>query len=407
MNDILKYSKLTYRFFYIIFFFSFIGYYSVILLTSNFISLELSRIITIPLRIILLLSLVIVFIINVKKTNALTVNNLFLVFMVVYILRIFVDYNNESAYYLPFTEVFLYFISFSVIPYLVISKFKLNDRIIHILFNSLLYSGFLFSVLVLIYYGKYVGEVSRLGKGLVEESVLNPLALSYSSVLIISVFSFYLLQNKLSKVKKGVAIISIILSIIPFFLGASRGALIALLITFLVYLFTSRNVKSIVNISIVSIIFAGSIIFFDGYLNSGLIDRILQTSEDIDNQNSSAERLVIWENALEQFVNNPFFGDKLAVNNWESYAHNIIIETLQTTGVLGFIPFIIIIIYAWKKVIYIAVNHKNYFWICVIFIQSFVQSMFSGALYVSSWFWMSLAILLALIKFLTPKYYLK
>lgn len=386
--------------FFLIFYFTYLGYYASLLLISNFVSLESSRLFTIPIRLLVVGCLVILFFIQFKYLRFPKIVYLFSIFVLAYLLRLFISYNLDTPYYLPISEVFFYFVSFCILPFIVLIGIRYNEIQFKILFKSLLYGGCLFAVLVLIYYGKYVGNVSRLGVGVVDESVINPLALSYSSILIISVFIFYLIHNKVKLAQKTIAIVSIVLSVIPFFLGASRGSLLAIAITILIYLLSSKNYKAIIKSLVMFIMGVFLLVTLDNYLNSGLLDRVLNTSEDVNQNNTSAERIVIWKNAFNQFLNHPFIGDKLAVDNWESYAHNILIETLQTTGVFGFIPLVILFWFTWRKVFYIAKTHKEYFWIVVIFIQSFVQNMFSGSIYISTWLWVSVALVWGLNKYL-------
>lgn len=391
-------SKLSDLLLFLIFFFSFYGFYASILLTSNFVGMEFSRVLTIPLRLFIICCMFFLFLKSLKKLSIPKINILFFFFVLAYLLRLFIDYNNGAYYYLSIPEVFVYLISFCVIPFYFISTITFTKRSFEIIFNSLLYSGLLFSVLVLFFYGKYIGSVARLGIGTTSEEVLNPLALSYSSIMIISIFFFYLLHNQLSTKKKLLMILTIALSIIPFFLGASRGSLVAILVTAFVYFFTSKNFKAVLYTSFFIVITVLALFILDDYFNSGLLDRVFETTQGIERGSAGAERLNIWDSALNQFINYPFIGDKLEVNNWNSYAHNILIETLQTTGIFGFLPLIILLFYIWKIVFFISKHHRKYFWVVILFIQSFVQSCFSGAIYNSSWLWMSMALVIGLYK---------
>src|SRR5690606_25305912 len=95
-------------------------------------------------------------------------------------------------------------------------------------------------------------------------------------------------------------------------------------------------------LSIMAIVIPG-IIYFDNILDSGLLNRLMATSEAIEEGGSSASRLMIWKSSFNQFLDNPFFGDKLGIDNRSGYAHNFFIEVLQTTGLIGFIPFIFLV----------------------------------------------------------------
>jgi len=196
-------------------------------------------------------------------------------------------------------------------------------------------------------------------------------------------------------------LVGIGLSTVPFFLGASRGSLVALFIPFVLYFFSGKNINfRIRGILSASVVFMG-LIYLDSYFQSGLLNRFLGTSEAIERGESSAVRIEIWKGAFDQFFNNPVFGDKLRIDKWPfGYAHNLFVEVLQTTGLLGFIPFTVLVFKAWKISFYILRYHKPYFWVAVIFIQSFFMNMFSGAIYTAAWFWSSMALLFAMNNFL-------
>src|SRR5690606_27868135 len=143
------------------------------------------------------------------------------------------------------------------------------------------------------------------------------------------------------------------------------------------------------------------LVYLDGYLGSGLLDRFMGTSEAIESGGSSAIRLEMWNKSLSQFIDFPFFGDRLNTVGVDYYPHNIYIEVLQKTGIIGGIPFFVLVFKTIKASFNIFKNHIEYAWIPVIFIQSLMRHMFSGALYNASWFWISMAIVLSL------NYYLK
>jgi len=191
-------------------------------------------------------------------------------------------------------------------------------------------------------------------------------------------------------------LITIGLSSVPFFLGASRGSLLALFLCFILYVLLGRDFKSFFKSSVILVVGIYAVVFLDEYLQSGLLERFLSISEDVDSISGSGARMKIWTDSFNQFLNNPLIGDKLAVDNWINYPHNVILEVLQTIGLVGFIPFVLLLISAWRRVIYIGQYHKEYFWVIAIFILSFVQHMVSGSVYTASWMWTSMAFVLSL-----------
>jgi len=397
----MKTNKFDPALYFIVFLLTYVGYYSILLLLFNLGMGDVTRTITIPIRLLIITSLVILFFNNIKKIHRQDNLRWFLLFSLFYIARLLVDYLSNETYYIGVPEVMIFFLSFVFLPFVIISSIRLDTKKINAIFSSLWLGGIVFSVLVVVYYGRFIGQVSRLASNTVGESVISPLSLSYSSSIIIGIFVFYLLQNKTTFIRKIGLLVGIGLSTVPFFLGASRGSLVALFIPFVLYFFSGKNINfRIRGILSASVVFMG-LIYLDSYFQSGLLNRFLGTSEAIERGESSAVRIEIWKGAFDQFFNNPVFGDKLRIDKWPfGYAHNLFVEVLQTTGLLGFIPFTVLVFKAWKISFYILRYHKPYFWVAVIFIQSFFMNMFSGAIYTAAWFWSSMALLFAMNNFL-------
>src|SRR5690606_33357391 len=138
------------------------------------------------------------------------------------------------------------------------------------------------------------------------------------------------------------------------------------------------------------------LVILDRSLGSGLLDRFLGISSAIDKGDSSAIRLLIWRQSFTQFLSNPLFGGSLTVKYWEGYPHNILLDVLQATGLLGFIPFMVLLVKGLMAAVSIFKRHREYMWVAVVFLQSFAQNMFSNSVYTASWFWTSLGLLLTL-----------
>jgi O-antigen ligase len=139
-----------------------------------------------------------------------------------------------------------------------------------------------------------------------------------------------------------------------------------------------------------------ALIYLDSFFDSGLLDRFTGTKEAIETGSSSASRLDIWKYSLDQFIDYPLFGDKLNTNIVNFYPHNIFLEALQSIGFFGFIPFLVLLIYALRYSMYIFKKKPQYAWLTIFFLQALMQNMFSGALYTAAWFWTGMALVLSL-----------
>ena len=394
---ILKHSKLSSGFLYTTIFLTFIGSFIILLILSNVGLTSLSRFFTIPVRLLIVLGLGVVFILNSKIKNRSSIN-LMIWFSLMYLFRIAMDVIQNNQYGIGYQEVFLYFLSFGCLPFIFATRIQLNEHFLKIIFNAILVSSFIFALLAATLYKQFIGSsIGRLSTGTAGEEVLSPLILSYCGALAIGVIVSFLFENASSLRLKIFCISTIALSVIPFFLGASRGSLIALFVPFLMIMISKkRNIFA--NVKIIVLILLSMVILF--YLaqsfGSNLFDRLSNTDKDISQGNSSAVRTVIWKQSWAQFTQHPIAGDKFQVVGFPFYPHNIIIEALQTTGILGALPLLLLIIKGLIASLKVLKFEPRYSWVAVIFIQSLVQNMFSGALYNASWFWFSLALVITL-----------
>lgn len=394
----MKIYRINSKLFSILVFLIFLGFNSVLLLGLNFGMLGFTRQLSIPIRIIIVSCCIFIFFLNYKKK--VDYIKYFLLFSIVYLIRIFIDLINDEFFYISYQELVFYFLSFCFIPFISISKFDFSKINPTKLYRVFLTSGLLFSILSIFFYGRFIGEVTRLSTSQTGEDVINPLILSYSSALIIGVSLTYMLFTKTNFFIKLLSMIAISLSIIPFFLGASRGAIFAIFIPFIFIAFSNLSLRNFFIYLFYFTLLIVGLTFLDDYLGSGLFDRFLFTAEAIETGDSSASRINIWNGSFSQFANSPLIGDKLNTDINDHYPHNIILEVLQTIGLLGFIPFIVLVIKGFKSSIDIFKYYKQYSWVAVFFIQALIQNMFSGALYSASWFWTSLAVILSLDNYL-------
>lgn len=385
---------------FILFFLTFLGFYACILLLFQFGVTENTQKYTIPIRAFIGISYLYTFIKNYRYIIASSQLKLFLIFSFLYLLRVIVDLLNFEFYYLSTQDIIFYYLSFAFIPFIAIVSLKITSENLSKIVNALIYSGLLFSTLAFLLYSKFIGQVTRLSTNTASEEVISPLILSYCSALVIGVNISYFLFNKHSFLKRIIIIASTLMAIVPFFLGASRGALVGLVFPFFILMLFGKSIRYYIITIFLMIVLIIGLISLDEYLGSGLLERLFNTSQAIEQNDSSAIRVVIWESSFKQFINNPIFGDKLRVDNWENYPHNIFLEVLQTTGFLGFVPFVILIFQAFKICFKIFGNYRQYSWLAIVFVQSFAQNMFSGSLYIAAWFWTSMAILFAFNNYL-------
>jgi O-antigen ligase len=289
------------------------------------------------------------------------------------------------------------FTLFMVVPFVTIMGIKIELKYYTRIRDAIFGGGLLFGIVILYYYGNLIGHVGRLGdspdSGI---NALNPLSFSYCGALTIGVGITFLFKNKVPLKNKMIILSVIGLSVISFFLGSSRGSFVALIITFLFLPLLSKKAGNRILLLLSGSLIILAIIFISNLYQSDLMIRILGTEDAIENSGSSAARLILWKDSFNQFIDNPFIGSQLGLKRFSYYyPHNIFFESLLTTGVVGFIPLFWLMTNGFKKAIKIFRTTPQYAWLSIIFIQSFVQSMFSSAIFDAVWLWLSLALLLA------------
>ncbi|MBA6314709.1 O-antigen ligase family protein [Cellulophaga baltica] len=380
---------------FLISFFSFSGYYVGLAMLFSLGLTSYSRFYSVPLRIIL--AVVMIYIIR-KNIDNLLSNKFFkyypifiifwafYFFKVVYTESIVFDGSLGRAWY----EYIFYSITFVIIPataFLSIPFEKFKDTIL----NGFIASGFVLGLACLYLYGNLLGSgIGRLNMITYQtgETVLNPLSISYSGVLTLTLCVYKLFFTKMnSKYEKSFLYITILLSFVMFLLGSSRGSVIAIILSipfFIIFSETKNKFKfiAVITISIPLIILAIKV------SGSSIFERIGNTSED-----KGGGREVLWSNALNHFLEHPFFGGRIEIGG--IYPHNFIIETLMATGLLGIsliMPIIIKGLYRGYKIS--SIDNTNFF-ILLILINGLTQFSFSGAIWTSNLIFTPIAFILA------------
>jgi O-antigen ligase len=160
-----------------------------------------------------------------------------------------------------------------------------------------------------------------------------------------------------------------------FLLGSSRGSVVALLLSiplFIVFFPFKQKVKFV----LVSILLVPIISFAISFTGSSIVERILNTKED-----KGGGRNVLWDSAINHFSEHPIIGGKIEIGG--IYPHNLILETLMATGVLGLFLILPVIIKGFQLGYRMANINRNNLFVLLIMINGFVQHFFTGGFYTS------------------------
>lgn len=373
---IIKITKLENKIIYIISFFLFSGYYvglSMLFATGNS---ELSRYYSIPLRVILCI-LMLYFIKNNYTKIRRGATSLVLLFSLLYVLKVLYTEGLGWEMRNHWLEYIFYYTSFCLLPFTFYSLVDFKKHINTIL-SALIFSGFLLGGLSLFVFKDVLqsGGIGRISQLTYEtgEAVISPLALAYSGALTIILCLYKLIYENITKKEKTYLLVTIILSFILFFLGSTRGALLAVLLCLLSFLYFG-NLRNKLRFTFLFILGIPLVIYGVEATGSAIFKRSQATLETGD----SSGREPLWNAAIDEFISNPILGGRIEVSN--IYPHNIFLEVLMATGIIGFILFMIFLLKSFKKGFNAAKINRIYTIPFFIFICAISQHMFTGALW--------------------------
>lgn len=188
------------------------------------------------------------------------------------------------------------------------------------------------------------------------------------------VCALYFLTNarklNISRVIKYISLFAAIISFIALVLNASRGSIIASVISAIILLFTS-NLKKI-NLLVI----LGLIVAFVVYLyNDGYFDLLIHRFND-DTMSTANGRTIIWQEKWQAFNQQPFYQQLFGIGyenclNLGLYfdTHNDFMTALYAYGYVGFVIFCVFVLMPFFYI------HKSFRWILLAFWIFFVTEL--------------------------------
>ncbi|QQS55460.1 MAG: O-antigen ligase family protein [Candidatus Competibacteraceae bacterium] len=223
---------------------------------------------------------------------------------------------------------------------------------------------------------------------------INPISLSYVAV---SFILYYLIQFSRSKrvIIEALLITPVLLVIIS--LARSRGAMISGILTLIIYILITKGSRRISML----VILGGAVTLIALFANPIYLESAMDALNRIDTHDdlSTKGRILSFEGAWEQFLENPLIGRYAIELQTGVYSHNILLDSLMSVGLIGSIPFALHIGLALRATIGIIRNHTDSFahvFIALLFIRDFIGSQFSGSLWGSSGFWITSFIVISI-----------
>ena len=306
-----------------------------------------------------------------------------LVFMVLYGFRIF-TLNDETSWKLdvehyPFFKVSMLFIFGSIAPF-VMAMFSAKLFVLRSTSTTFMSLTFLSVVVVAILNLDQFGVFRTMGYN---AGTIASLSMGYLAALAVG---FCLLDFlRLKRFPVAIIVFVLVCAVYLLSVSASRGPLLALVISAIYLILTMRKTFANLASSIIGAVgvAAGSWWFFN-FSGSGIIDRIDQTDgEEV--------RLDLYTEAIATIESNILFGKDIVLSNGY-WPHNFVLEALMAVGVFGLL-FIVPWMFALVKIIVDSKDDDRQ-WLYLWFLQTTVMNMFTEAIWAGSSLFICLCLVL-------------
>ncbi|MEM8541245.1 MAG: O-antigen ligase family protein [Pseudomonadota bacterium] len=238
---------------------------------------------------------------------------------------------------------------------------------------------------------------------------LNPISFGQFGGVLVIISYWALRMRGLNRLNLLLLLVGLAIGTYCLMASGSRGPLVAVFVTLIVFEVTRKNAVPVLLGAMLLIMFMATII---GVMAAVIGDEFLLLFSKIDevlgisllsrfatlfqlSDASSSARVQLFFISLDQFLDHPLIGDFIEVREPTDYPypHNIVLEALIATGLLGTIPLLIVLGLAFKASLFVIRNIPSCGWVSLLFLQQLVAVQFSGNIYGSSTFWVALGLL--------------
>ena len=215
---------------------------------------------------------------------------------------------------------------------------------------------------------------------------VNPITLGHTAVTTI-IASLTLARRRIHGVRLLLVPCLVGISLVCLVLAASRGPLLTLGVCGLVFgLSIGAARMKILALSIGLLTIAAAIVAMGD--DSPLLMRFSNLEED----DSSLQRLLLQSNAITQFLGKPLLGSAFTELEFLEYPHNLFIETAMALGVVGLLTMTILIFQAGTQ--FVRRLRVGETLTPLLLLQYFLAIQFSGSLWGAASFWALMAVTL-------------
>jgi hypothetical protein len=370
--------------------FSIVGY-PLIVSTGLILNLNNHNLSIFARSIILFISIICLMFRLLKAKKFILLNGIFLFLLFIYGVRLIFETSfhpnvlgHSASFY------WIWYLGVLLIPLLVIIFCFEKSSDLEIIFSLIKYSLAICNIIFLLNY-TYINFRARLDN-------LNPISLGYVgaslALLVIWELNF---KKKLNFKLVIINSLLIFLGIYIMMASGSKGIFFSFIVTIFFLFFCSKKISlnNLIRFLVLFFffIFTLFLIFkfdiFSKFYSSDLfavVNRIKNLRHDL----STLQRIDLYKQAFQSITSNPVFGSQIEIRSYKIYPHNLFLEYTMATGLFFGLTLIFFCIFLIFKGLILFKNNSRHGWIFFLFIQNFVQSMFSGCVYLSVEFWVTL-----------------
>lgn len=333
-----------------------------------------------------------------------SIYHLILIFICLYFVRVFYDFMivniDQEIVTNPFAAVFLY-VNAAIVPFFGLYFFrwelidlrKLNTIILLVFLSMGLVS---MSYIVTGKAAEYLGSDGRfMGNASMDTIAFGHLG---TTITILALALFYQKDTRVWHKLLGTG--SIVIGLFISIAAGSRGAIVALIVCFIAYLYMNgHKMKILVGLPVLAGLFILLLPILNGILisyNNQALDRLYASIYDPNSMNAgvTSGRDVLYKQALKNILDSPALGSSLFIKG--EYVHNSILESFLGLGVLGGLLYLVIIGHVLITAFRMAEKNKQCLFAALLFIQYLMYSLFSRTLSMLPLFWLSMYIVVYL-----------
>lgn len=334
------------------------------------------------------------------------------IFVWLYFVRLFYDFMiagvEQEIVTNPFAAVFLY-VNAAIVPFYgfqffrwdLINLRKLNTvALLIFLTMGTISMSYILSGKAL----EYIGADGRfMGNASMDTIGFGHLG---TTITLLAISLFY--QKGINILHKLLSLWAIVTGLFISVAAGSRGALVALIICFIAYLYINgHKMKVLIGLPILAVLLLALLPILNDFLLNTMDNHALErlynsiyALENMDNDVTSG-RDILYDKAWHNFINSPLIGSTLFIEG--EYVHNSVLESFMGMGIFGGLLFIIMVIYSLVVAFHMAEQEKQYLFCTLLFVQYLSYSLFSRTLSMLPLFWMSLYLVHTLNTYRTQK----